>query len=235
MLMHKRFLTASLLPLLFLLFAATEAVAQVPDTTYRKPELPTGPPVPVEQPRQQQRQQAPQQPSQPKPVEEPQVEQQEPEEQLRFVDRLYFGGSFGLQFGSYTSISLLPTLSYAITPKYYLGVGAVYHFNSSSYGSFHHYGGRVFNQLEMFSVGDGAVLAHAELEILSVESELRFVNGQSDRSGITMPMIGLGYRQRISEKGSLDLLVLYNTNDEPNNPYSNPVIRLGFNFPLTSR
>ncbi|ARS35136.1 hypothetical protein [Pontibacter actiniarum] len=241
MLNQPRTLTGIVLSLALTLFISTEAAAQVPDSTYKKPELPTGPPVPVEQPRPQPRQRVQEQPK-PEPVV---VEQQQPEvvqeEQvevpLRFIDKLYIGGSFGLQFGSFTSISLLPTLSYAVTPKFYLGVGGVYHYESGSGFNLHHFGGRGFTQLEMFEVGGGAVLAHAEVEALSIEVPYFDATGRrrTDRSSLTMPMVGLGYRQRISDKGSFDLLVLYNGNDDPINPYSNPVIRAGFNIGLTRR
>lgn len=227
------------------LVVSFQAMAQVPDSTYRKPELPTGPPVPVGQP-----QPRPRIEEQPKPapvVVAPQEESEEQEEgqPLRFIDRLYVGGSFGLQFGTFTNISLLPTVSYAFTPKFYGGLGAVYHYASGNGFKLNHYGGRAFTQLELFDLsqmellnfGDGAILAHAEVEILSIEVPFYDALGRrrTDRSALTIPMIGLGFRQKLSSKGSFDLLVLYNGADDMNNPYNNPVIRFGFNIPLTSR
>lgn len=235
MLTPLRLLTPLILPLLLVLLASPNAAAQVPDTTYRKPELPTGPPAPVVQPRPQPQPRVREQ-QQPQVVR--QQEQDEPqEEQLRFIDRLYFGGSFGLQFGTYTNIALLPTLSYALTPKLFAGVGGVYHYQSGDGFNLHHYGGRALLQVEMFSIGDGAVLAHAEAEALSISVPYFDATGRryTDRTALTIPMVGLGYRQRISHKGSFDILVLYNGNDDPINPYSNPVIRVGFNVPFTSR
>ncbi|MCX2741485.1 hypothetical protein [Pontibacter anaerobius] len=237
MLTPSRHLTPLLLPLLFVLFASTGAAAQVPDTTYRKPELPTGPPAPVEQPRPRPQPRVREQPEPEPEVVQQQEREAQPEEQLRFIDRLYFGGSFGLQFGTYTSISLLPTISYALTPKLYAGVGGVYHYESGEGFNLHHYGGRGLAQLEMFNIGDGAVLAHAEAEVLSVAVPYYDVTGRRhiDRTALTIPMIGIGYRQRFSNNGYFDMLLLYNGNDDPINPYSNPVIRVGFNVPFTRR
>ncbi|TPE42537.1 hypothetical protein FJM65_18165 [Pontibacter mangrovi] len=186
--------------------------------------MPTGPPAPVEPT-------APR--PQPRVVEQPEPKEEAPEaqleEQLRFVDKLYFGGNFGLQFGTFTNISLLPTLNYAVTPKFYTGVGGVYHFQSGGGGhSLHHYGGRGFLQLEMFNIGDGTVLAHGEVEALNI------ARADLGRTTLSIPMVGLGYRQRFS-KGFFDLLVLYNGNSDFYNPYNNPVIRAGFNIPFTSR
>lgn len=233
--MHTRLFRSLSLSLLCLLLAYANAYAQVPDTTYRKPELPTGPPVPVTQPTPQPKVQ--EQPK-PQPQFEPEVVQQQDEEvyedELRFIDKLYFGGSLGLQFGTYTSISLMPTISYALTPKVYLGLGGVYHYESGNGVSFNHYGARGYAQLEMFNIGDGAVLAHAEVEALSLEYYPRFSN-EKERMSLTMPLIGLGYRQRLSSKASFDLLLLYNTNEDDLAPYSNPIIRAGFNIPFTRR
>ncbi|WP_266205218.1 hypothetical protein [Pontibacter kalidii] len=238
MLTPSRLLTPLLLPLLLVLLTSPDAAAQVPDTTYRKPELPTGPPVPVQQPRPQPQPRVREQ-QQPAPEvvrqQQQQKQDEQQEEQLRFIDRLYFGGSFGLQFGTYTSISLLPTISYAMRPRLFVGVGGVYRYESGHGLNLHHYGARGFTQFEMFNVGDGAVVAHAEVENLSIQLPPGYNGPTSDRSTLAMPMFGLGYRQRISDKGFLDLLVLYNSNDDPINPYSNPVIRVGFNVPFTSR
>ncbi|RIJ41820.1 hypothetical protein [Pontibacter oryzae] len=228
-----------LLAALFFFFISFQSMAQVPDSTYRKPELPTGPPVPVEQPQQPRPKQRVEEQPKPAPVvvASQEEEKQQEEQELRFIDKLYVGGSFGLQFGTYTNISLLPTVSYAITPKLFGGLGVVYHYESGEGFKLNHYGGRAFTQLEMFDIGDGAVLAHAEVESLSIEVPYYDALGrrQTDRNALTIPLIGVGYRQRISNKGSFDILVLYNGNDDLINPYSNPVIRVGFNIPLTPR
>ncbi|WP_242919439.1 hypothetical protein [Pontibacter liquoris] len=219
--------------LLLLLLVSQQAAAQTPDSVNRKPSLPTGPPVPTEQPRPQQRPTVRPPVAQP-PVMTPQARKQEDEqEKLAPIDRLYYGGSFGLQFGSYTNISLLPILGYKVTNRFSVGTGVVYHFIRSGGMSLNNYGGRAFTQVELFDIGDGALLAHAELEAISTESLYFDQQGYyTQRKMLALPMAGIGYRQRISDKASFDLLLLYNVNDDPANPYSNPVIRAGFNIPF---
>lgn len=225
-----RSVNAFMLCLGMLLLVSNMAFAQVPDTTYRKPELPTGPPAPVEQQKPQQRVQ---EPIKQKP-EVVQVQDEETEEQ-EFIDRLYFGGSFGLQFGTFTNISLLPIIGYRVTDQFSVGSGVVYHFIRSGGVSFQNFGGRAFAQHEILSgiVNNGAILVHGEYEVLSIEDIRNFNNGQPERfrRTVSMPMAGLGYRQRMGEKASFDFLVLYNFNDI-DSPYSNPVIRAGFNIPF---
>lgn len=231
----KQFKTAALLSLLMLMSFSYTAFGQVePDTVKRKRELPTGPPAGNPQPRKQ----APVIKQTPPPVVVEQARQEE-EERLPFKDRLYTGGSFGLQFGTYTNISLLPILGYQVTEKWSVGTGIVYHYIRSGDLSLNNYGGRVFTQLEMLPIGDGAIIAHGEVEVLSSEYPLfdqsRGYLGNT-RQAISIPMAGLGYRQRIGERASFDILLLYNFRQgEAANPYDNPVFRAGFNIPLSRR
>ncbi|MBC5773259.1 hypothetical protein H8S95_04215 [Pontibacter sp. KCTC 32443] len=225
-----------LLALCFFLCCSLSVLAQVePDTVKRKPALPTGPPgneQPVYTPPKKQPQVQPKPPVQQQP--EVVAQQEEIKEEEDFIDKLYFGGSLGLQFGSYTNITLLPIIGYKITDKLSIGTGAVYHFISDGGISLHNYGGRAFTQVELFDIGDGALLAHAEVEVLSREYLILTSPStyEKHRKNLTMPMFGGGYRQRISDKASFDLLLLYNVNDDPVNPYSNPVIRAGINLPF---
>jgi hypothetical protein len=222
-----------LLALCFFLCCSLSALAQVePDTVKRKPTLPAGPPGSQQpatpKPQVQPKPPVEQQPQVVKPQEEPEEEKQE------FIDKLYFGGSFGLQFGSYTNITLLPIIGYKLTDKLSIGPGVVYHFISDGGINLNNYGGRAFTQLEVVNIGDGALLAHAEVEALSREYLRVYTNNTYEklRKTLVMPLIGVGYRQRISDKASFDLLLLYNSNDDPVNPYSNPVIRAGINLPF---
>ena len=232
------FFTAKcLLALCFFVCCSFTTFAQVePDTVKRKPSLPTGPPgsqQPVYAPKPQPRvQPKPPVQTQPEVVQQPDTEAEEKE---AFIDRLYFGGSLGLQFGTYTNISLLPIIGYRVTDRFSAGVGAVYHYIKDGPYSLSNYGGRAFAQVEVVDIGDGALLAHGEIETLS--REYLYVNStqtafEKARKTLMLPLVGIGYRQRISEKASFDLLLLYNVSDDPVNPYNNPVIRAGINLPF---
>lgn len=231
----KEFKTAALFTLLMLLSFGYTAFGQVePDTVKRKRELPTGPPAVNPQPRKQ----APVIKQTPPPVVVEQSRQEE-EERIPFKDRLYTGGSFGLQFGTYTNISLLPILGYQVTEKWSVGTGIVYHYIRGGDLSLNNYGGRFFTQLELLPLGEGAIIAHGEVEVLSSEyiltDQSRRYMGKA-RQVIPIPMAGLGYRQRIGDRASFDILLLYNFRQgEVANPYDNPLFRAGFNIPLTRR
>lgn len=217
-----------LLVLVGCLFGSTAALAQIePDTVRRKRELPTGPTVEPQQ--QQQRQPRVTQPQ--TEVIRPQVVRPGQEAPESLLDRMFWGGSFGLQFGTFTNVSLLPVLGYRATETFWLGAGAVYHYRRFRGVSMHNYGGRMFAQQQVFT----NFLIHGEYEMLSVEfPEFNQNTGLYDynRRFVGLPMAGLGYRQRIGERGAADILLLYNFNDSFANPYSNPIIRAGFSFPF---
>ncbi|WP_299708467.1 hypothetical protein [uncultured Pontibacter sp.] len=210
------------------LLGSTAAMAQTePDTVRRKRELPTGPTVEP----QQQRQPRVVQP-QPQPeVIRPQVVRPGEEEPQALLDRMFWGGSFGLQFGTFTNVSLLPVLGFRATETFWLGIGGVYHYQRYVARSLHNYGARFFAQQQVFN----NFLIHAEYEQLSVEYLYQnHSTGPLEKARISkgIPMAGLGYRQKIGERGAADILLLYNFNDTNPSPYSNPVIRAGFSFPF---
>lgn len=213
--------------ILTLLLGSTTAFAQTtePDTVRRKRELPTGPTVEP----QQQRQPRVTQPQ--TEVIRPQVVRPGQEQPQTLMDRMFWGGSFGLQLGTFTNVSLLPVLGYRATETFWLGSGAVYHYRRFQGVSIHNYGGRLFAQQQVFN----NFLIHGEYEMISVEYPTRIPGTNTydyNRRFVGLPMAGLGYRQRIGERGAADLLLLYNFNDSFASPYSNPIFRAGFSFPF---
>ncbi len=147
----------------------------------------------------------------------------------KFIDKLFFGGSFGLQFGSQTYIELAPIVGYKITQRLSAGLGLkyiYYKFNDKYYNynyTSNIYGGGPFAR---FTVLDGLFL-HAEYEILNLEVPDIYYRNYT-RKNITSVFFGGGYRQMIGDRSSLDFLFLYNINESVNSPYVNPVIRIGF-------
>ncbi|QCR21664.1 hypothetical protein [Pontibacter sp. SGAir0037] len=235
--------------LLFLALGFTAQAQTQPDTVRRKTELPTGPtPVPVERTPQQTRPIPPVQT--PPPVAAPVEQTAGAEERPTLMDRLYTGGGFGLQFGYYTNISLSPILGYMATDKFWFGGGLVYQYQSirledyytgrpAGRVSMQNYGVKFFVQQEFLNLEEsflgGRILAHGEYEILSLQLKEQdsFGNILSSRRTEDTPLLGLGYRQRLGGRGaSADLYFLYNLSNSPYTPYSNPVIRFGFNIPL---
>jgi hypothetical protein len=60
--------------------------------------------------------------------------QQERSDIPAFKDRLFYGGSMGLQFGSITDIQLSPVIGLWVLPRLSIAVGPDYRFYKDSYG-----------------------------------------------------------------------------------------------------
>src|SRR4030043_1944221 len=74
----------------------------------------------------------------------------EEEEELRPLDRLFFGGNFGLMFGTITNIEISPLVGYYITPKLAAGTGIRFeYFREKGYYEPYHtiiWGGNIFSR-----------------------------------------------------------------------------------------
>lgn len=170
-------------------------------------------------------------------------------------DKLFFGGSLGAQFGSLTIVELNPVVGYRFTPRLAVGIGGRYsYYNdrrslyftntdsviSSSRFNTHIYGGSVFTRYTLIKDLQnvlplkiyGGIYAHAEYELLSLES--RYFDLACDFSGkrflLHSVLVGGGYHQKIGRKSYIYLELLWNLTETINTPYENPVFRIGFTF-----
>jgi len=148
-----------------------------------------------------------------------------------FKDNLFFGGSLGLQFGSQTYVELAPIIGYSITERLAAGLGIkyiYYHFKDEYYNynySTNIYGGGPFLR---YFVLEGLFL-HTEVEVLNMEVPDPYYIKYT-RENITSVFVGGGYRQMMGARSALDLLLLFNVNENRNSPYVNPILRIGFGF-----
>ena len=145
-----------------------------------------------------------------------------------FKSHLFFGGGFGLQFGSVTLIELSPLVGYKVTPKLGIGLSPTYKYYSyknayysSSRLENNVYGGSIFARYMIFE----NIFAHAEYE--SLFYNIKVPGYPIDMRQYNSFLVGGGYRQQISANAAMNLMVLWNLNDTPDSPYTNPIIRIG--------
>ena len=146
---------------------------------------------------------------------------------------LFFGGGFGLQLGSVTLIELSPLAGYKVTPKLAIGLSPTYKYYSyknpyypSSRLENNVYGGSIFARYMIFE----NIFAHAEYE--SLFYNIKVTGYPTDMRQYNSVLVGGGYRQQISANAAMNLMLLWNLNDTPDSPYTNPVIRIGFTVGL---
>lgn len=161
---------------------------------------------------------------------------------IKFSDNLYLAGSFGLQIGKFTAIEFSPIVGYEFNDYLQAGVGLKYIYESYNH-EIYGYHTSIFG-INLF--GDAFIIKnlrkilpfrtntelflHAEYEILSLESI--YFAPFSDRNRVYAHGLlpGIGLRQYINQKSSVDIVVLWNIIEQDISAYSNPVIRMIFNF-----
>lgn len=120
----------------------------------------------------------------------------------------FFGGDFGARFGTTTFINLSPSVGYKLTPRLRPGVGVTYQYwrqkdFSGAILKQSVYGSRAFVSYQFIE----NLIAYGEYETLRV-------NFGTD-IWIYNLWAGAGYRQWLTEKAAVDLMLLYNLNYEP--------------------
>ena len=144
--------------------------------------------------------------------------------QPKFSDRIYTGGTLGLQFGNYTVINISPLVGYRFTDKFSAGPGITYIYLSDSKANLSTsiYGGRIFARYSLLE----NVFAHAEYEVFNVEGS------SGKRVNLDGLLAGGGYTQPLGGRAVMNFIVLYNLLGT-NLPFeSNPIIRIGVGLGL---
>ena len=154
-------------------------------------------------------------------------------------ERLFYGGSFGLQFGSITDIEVSPVIGLWVLPRLAIAAGPDYRFYKDPFSRTAIYGGSSYLQFvviqdinSIIPLGSHtAIFLHAENELLSLKSSFwKDPPYNSDRFFVNTVLAGGGISQMIGRRSSLDFMVLWALNASQYNLYSNPEIRISFIF-----
>jgi hypothetical protein len=155
------------------------------------------------------------------------IRREPPKSSIR--EKIYFGGSVGLQFGTSTFIAVSPLVGYKINPKFSAGVGLsyqYYHYKDKTYNlETNVYGGRVFGRYMITQ----NLFGYGEYEYLNLEA---FDFYPHRRVNVGSLLGGGGYIQQMGPRAAIVAMVLYNFTPSYYTPYQNPIIRIGMNFGL---
>lgn len=151
-----------------------------------------------------------------------------PSDSASLKDRLYYGGNFGMQFGTITLIDISPLVGVMITPRFSSGAGLTYqYFNDRRYfgGTASSYGGRVFSRYNILP----NIFLHAEHESINFDN-YNIITDQFERIWSNAFFLGGGYFSPFGSRGGVNFTFLYNLrHDNLRSPYGEPyVIRVGF-------
>ncbi|ADR23039.1 hypothetical protein MATR_31120 [Marivirga tractuosa] len=155
------------------------------------------------------------------------------DESSSFMDRVYFGGNFGLQFGNFTHIEASPIAGYMINDKLSAGVGVIYQYfrirGNSQVGDYETniYGGKLFGRYNFSQ----QLFGYTEYENINLDVIFNTPNGyELGRAWVPALFVGGGYFQPIGNRAGFTVMALYNLLHYPGrSPYNSPfVLRVGF-------
>jgi hypothetical protein len=154
-------------------------------------------------------------------------------------ERLFFGGNFGLQFGTVTDIQLSPVVGLWLLPRMAIAAGPNYRFYSYRSEKTNIYGGKAYTEFviiknlsSVIPMGTNTgVFLHVEDELLSLESDYwKYPPVFSKRFYLNTLLAGGGISQQIGQRASMNMMVLWALNDSGYGVYSYPEIRVSFTF-----
>ncbi len=146
------------------------------------------------------------------------------------ADRFFWGGGVGAWFGDVDYVEVSPMVGYHVNPRVDVGATLLYRWRSDDRYpeslDTNDYGGSVFARLRLTP----RFYAEAGWEYQSLEYATDF-SGSTDRGSWDSLLVGGGYVQPMGRAASFFVSALYVVSydeDEPIQPYDNPVIwRIG--------
>ncbi len=153
-------------------------------------------------------------------------------------ERLFFGGSLGLQFGTFTNIHVAPMVGLWVRPRIAIGAGPNFTYYKDPYNETAMYGGNGFVQFVLVKDISNAIpigmhmgiFLHLEDEILSLESAVWNQQNPNDRFMVNTLLGGFGISQQLGARSALNLMFLWTLTDSGYALYNNPEIRISFAF-----
>lgn len=158
-------------------------------------------------------------------------------------ERLFFGGSFGLQFGTVTDIDISPVVGIWLLPRINVAAGPKFRYYKDRFsGNTMIYGGRAYSELVIIKDLNNIIpiglnfgfFLHLEDELLSLESSFWQSPTATGRIVRNTVFAGAGMSQPIGGRSSLNLMFLWSLNnafdDLAYSLYGNPEIRISVIF-----
>lgn len=165
--------------------------------------------------------------------------QREREEAPPLRERLFFGGSLGLQFGTITDIEISPVAGLWVLPRVAVAVGPDYRYYKFRDTETNIYGGRGYVQFmvvqnlnNILPLGaNTGIFLQLQNELLSLQSSFwKIAPYASERFYVNTVLAGPGISQQMGRRSSMNLAVLWPLNDSVYDLYSSPEFRIIFTF-----
>lgn len=154
-------------------------------------------------------------------------------------ERLFYGGNFGLMFGSITDIQISPVVGFWVLPRLAIAAGPTYRYYKDTQDRTSIYGGKGYVQfvvIQDFSniihgAGHTGLFLHVEDELLSLKANFwKYPLNPPGRFFVNTVLAGGGLSEQLGRRASVNFIVLWPLNDPVYNLYSKPELRVSFTF-----
>lgn len=154
-------------------------------------------------------------------------------------ERLFFGGSFGLMFGTVTNVEVAPMAGVWLLPRLAVAAGPSYQFYKDPRGKTSIYGGRAMIQFDIIQdlnnvipLGwNSGIFVTGLYEALSLERSFSLVNpDNTGRFYYGTVLAGAGISQHAGPRARLNISFLWAVTGDREEMYSTPEIRVEFYF-----
>ncbi len=154
-------------------------------------------------------------------------------------ERLFYGGSFGLQFGTITDIEFSPIIGIWVLPRLAVAAGPNFRYFKDPWDHTTIYGGKSYAELIFLQDLDNIIpigvhlgmFLHLEYEALSLESSFFKTAPYDSQRFMVNSILGAGgIRQQMGPRSSLNLTFLWALNGSGYDIYGNPEVRVSFIF-----
>lgn len=151
--------------------------------------------------------------------------------------RIFFGGSFGLQVGTFTNIELSPVAGVWLLPRLTVAAGPSFRYLKLDHYETVIYGGRAYSQIFLIQDIDNIIpfglhlglFLQGEYEGLSLEKSSDDTSpGKRVYQGAFLA--GLGISQPVGPRSSVEISFLWTLNDPEYQIYGEPEFRINFTF-----
>ena len=156
-----------------------------------------------------------------------------------FRERLFFGGTLGLQFGTLTNIEVSPVVGFWLLPRLAVAGGPMFTYYKYYDDETTMYGGKFYSQFVLLQdlnnvlpVGiHTGIFLHLEDELLSLESaDWQAPPYSSERFTVNTVFLGGGISQQLGRRSFMNIMVLWALQDSEYAIYDNPELRISFSF-----
>ncbi len=145
------------------------------------------------------------------------VQQPVAQQAQRQPSPVFFGGSFGLTFGSYFSLRVMPLVGYRVNPQLSVGAKVGYEYFRDKHNNFtitsHNYGGSVFTQFRIVP----QLYVHGEFAYINYDEY--FIRNSHDRDWVPFLLLGAGFRQKVGRTSWAFVEVLFDVLQSNKSPY----------------